>query len=157
MQKIITKKKFLEIFQKEEYRKKLDKIILNFFGLDTNERITEEELEKEEVTIEIVFMINTEKVLNIFVKDKKLILNHSKKFYLNLSFREVEKHYELLIPCYWEIYIPYCYQELNNKKILLLFAALFYCETPKKVKSILKKIKIFTKEEIEKILTIIKK
>lgn len=157
MQKLITKKIFMDIFKNEEYRYKLDKMILNFFGLEAEQKIREKEIKKENVILKFVFMINTEVVLNINIKDTKRLFSSSKIFYLNLSYREVEKYHELLIPCYWEIYIPYCYSYLKERPKLLLLTALLYCETEEEVKEILKKLKIFTKVEIEDILKIIQK
>ena len=157
MAKFITKKEFLEIFSKQNYRRKLDQILLSFFGLEASKAIEENEIEERDITIEIILMINTEKVCSILIKDTQLLLKASKKIYLNLSYREVNKHYELLIPCYFEVYIPYSYKHLKEDSPLFLLAGLFYCESLSKTKSLLKKIKIFNNAEIEDILKIIKK
>lgn len=157
MQKLITKKTFLTIFRNEIFRYKLDKIILNFFGLEVSNKVEEHEIKKEDIILNFIFMINTEVVLKISVKDTKKLFFSSKNFYLNLSYREVEKYHELLIPCYWELYIPYCHQYLKEKPKLLLIVALFYCETIEEVKEILEKLKIFTKKEKKDILKIVSK
>lgn len=157
MQKLITISTFLNIFKKEEYRAKLDSIILNFFGLDTTMPIEKGSVEEKGNTLKFVFMINTEKILDIIVKDTKNLFPNSKTLYINLSYREVEKHHELLIPCYWEIYIPYAYKHPKPKTKLVLLAALLYCETLEEIEKTLKKLKVFKKLEIERILKIVSK
>lgn len=157
MPKLITKRTFLTIFEEEEYRHKLDKIILNFFGLETSNQLNENNIASEDVVIKFVFMLNTESLLNIVVKDTKKIFNHSKTFYINFSYREVEKYHVLLIPCYWEVYIPYCYKNKKSKNQIYLLANLFYCEKESKIKLILKKLNLFSPKEIEDILLKIRK
>ncbi len=157
MKKLINKETFLKIFEKEEYRYKLDKIILNFFGLDAKTKIEESKMQKEDTILRFVFMVNTEIVLNIHVQDTKKLFSSSKVFYINLSYREVEKYHELLIPCYWEMYISYCYQHQKEIPSLILIAALFNCETREEIEKILEKLKVFDKKEIENILQLIPK
>lgn len=152
MSKLVTKEVFFTIFKNKNYRYKLDKIILNFFGLDTINEINEKKNAIESVTLKFVVMLNTEILLNIIVKDTKNLFQNSKIFYINLSYREVEKYHELLIPCYWEIYIPYSFQYLKKDPKLVLFSALFYCENKDEIKEILGMLKTFTKKEIKEIL-----
>ena len=155
MKRLVSKQVFIDIFSNLEYRRKLDRIILNFFGLDTNEEVEANEISNENITLNIMLMINTEEVLNIVVRDTKKLFNTSKNFYINFSFREVDKYHELLMPGYWEVYIPYSYKHLKENSKLVLIAALLYCNELKEVKNILKKLKIFNKNEIENILKII--
>ena len=157
MQKLLTKEKFISIFQKEVYRRKLDTILLNFFGLDTTQIIRRDEIVEDTITLEIIFMLNTEIILRIFVKDTKKLFCSSKKLYINLSYREVNRKFAMLIPGYFEIYIPYVYQHRNTLNKFYLFASLFACNTYRKLKNGLKKLEIFDCEEIEDILSIIKK
>ena len=155
MKRLVSKKVFITIFSNLKYRHKLDKIVLNFFGLDTNEEISLNEITKEDITINIMLMINTEEILNIIVRDTKNLFNSSKNFYINFSYREVDKYHELLMPGYWEVYIPYSYKHLKENPKLLLIAALLYCENLQEVKNILKNLQMFNKNDIENILKII--
>lgn len=157
MKKMIKKETFINIFKNEEYRYKLDKMILNFFGLEAETKVEESQIKKEDTILRFIFMINTEVVLKINVKDTKKLFSSSKTFYINLSYREVEKYHELLIPCYWEIYIPFCYQHIKTTPKLLLIAALFYCETEEEVQKVLEKLKVFSQDEIQNILNCIPK
>ncbi len=152
MTKLISKQVFLSIFEQENYRYKLDKIILNFFGLEAENIREKNIISNKAVLLKFILMINTEKVLEILIEDTKKLFQMSKIFYINISFREVEKYHELLLPCYWEIYVPYSYQHLKEKPKLILFVALFYCEQKKEIQEILKKLKIFHKSEIQNIL-----
>ncbi len=155
--KIIKKETFLKIFTIEENRLLLDTMILNFFGLEATNKIEETEIEKEDIVLTFILMINTEIILKINVKDTKNLFYASKIFYLNFSYQEVAKSHELLIPCYWEIYIPYCYQHQKNNRKLFLVAALLYCENKKEVEKILKKLNIESQNDIEEILEIVEK
>lgn len=157
MKKIIKKDTFINIFKNEEYRYKLDKMILNFFGLEAETKVEESQIKKEDTILRFIFMVNTEVVLKINVKDTKKLFSSSKTFYINLSYREVEKYHELLIPCYWEIYIPFCYHHIKTTPKLLLIAALFYCKTQEEVQEILEKLKVFSQKEIQNILNCIPK
>lgn len=69
--------------------------------------------------------------------------------------RKVERYHELLMPGYWEIYCPYAYKKIKENPQLLLIAALFYCSTNQEIEEILKKLKVFNNQEIEKILEIV--
>lgn len=155
MKKTITKENFIKIFSNPIYRKKLDKIILNFFGLENT--IVEEEKNniENDILLEFILLINTEYTLKIIVKDTKKLFKTSKKFYINLSYREVEKHHELLMPGYWEIYCRYAYENQKETPKLLLIAALFYCTTTKEAEKILIKLKMFSNMEIKDILRIV--
>lgn len=157
MKKMIKKETFINIFKNEKYRYKLDKIILNFFGLDAKTKVEENEIKEEDTVLRFIMMINTEVVLKINVKDTKKLFSSSKTFYINLSYREVEKYHELLIPCYWEIYIPFCFKNLKANPKLLLISALFYCETEEEIQKILEKLKVFSKDEMQDILNCIPK
>ena len=155
MKKIISKDIFIKIFKRENYRKKLDEIILNFFGLTTHSNDNSFISYKKCVSLEFIVFINTEYVLKIVVKDTKNLFKTPKKFYINLSYSQVDRHHTLLMPCYWEIYCPYCLKKLKNNPQILLIAALLYCKTKEEVKNVLNKIKIFNKTEIANIMNII--
>ncbi len=155
MKKRITKKEFIEIFQDRNYRRKLDKMILNFFGLENTIEEESNKIENEDIFLEFVLLINTEYTLKIIVKDTKHLFKNSKKFYINLSYRDVEKYHELLMPGYWEIYCPYSYKNQKETPKLLLIAALFYCDTSKEIEKILKKCQTFSAIEIKNILSIV--
>lgn len=154
MKKRITKEVFMKIFSDMEYRKKLDKMVLNFFGLENNYK-ENNEIQKSDTILEFILLINTELTLKIIVKDTQNLFENSKKFYINLSYREVERHHELLMPCYWEIYCPYAYKHIKKNPKLLLVAALLNCYNDKEIKEILDKMEVFTKNEINHILKII--
>ncbi len=155
MDKIITREIFLNIFKRKEYRNKLDKIVLNFFDLDTTKRINYKNIKKETIVLKFILMINTEEVLNILVEDTKKLFQSSKTFYINISFREVEKYHELLIPCYWEIYAPFSYKNLKKKPKIYLLAALLCCKDKEEIEKILKELECFTMKNIQNILKII--
>ena len=156
MQNLVTKKKFMMIFSKDVYRRKLDTLLLNFFGLEAS-TLTEKETMEDANTIEFILLLNTEKLLSIMVKDTKHLFHSSKKIYINLSYREVQKHFEVLIPCYYEIYIPYLFHHQKENPKFYLLVSLFYCKTLRKAQNLLKKMENFNQEEIEDILKIIKK
>ncbi len=155
MQRIITKKTFIKIFENKEFRQKLDKIILNFFGLEANTIIKREDKKLNKNVLEFVLFINTELTLKIRVLDDKNLFTTSKTFYINISFREVSKYHALLIPCYWEIYSPYSYAHQKTNPKLILIAALFSCTKKEEIQKILQKLEEFTEEEITTILEII--
>lgn len=149
---MITKNKFIKIFSKKEYRKKLDKIILNFFGLEANTILKKNEIPVEKNILEFLLFINTELTLKIKVLDNQNLFTTSKTFYINISFRNVKKYHELLRPCYWEIYSLYAFRFPKNNPKLVLIAALFSCTKKEEIKSILKKTQEFNNKEIQKIL-----
>ncbi len=157
MKKIIKKDMFLKIFAKEKYRLLLDNLILNFFGLEATNKIEESEIQKKDIILTFILMINTEIILKINIKDTKNLFQVSKIFYLNLSYRQVSRTHELLLPCYWEVYIPYCYQHQKDYPKLFLIASLLYCENKKEVEKILKKLNIENQKDIEEILEIVEK
>ncbi len=156
MTKIITKELFIKIFENENYRQKLDKIILNFFGLENYREENSSFIPNHDITLEIILFINTEYLLKIIVKDTKNLFQQSHKFYLNISYQCVDKYFVLLIPCYWEIYCQYSLRYLKNKPKLILIAALFACKDMKDISKILSKLKVFQKSEITDILNKIK-
>ncbi len=155
MKRIITKDLFIKIFENPKYRKKLDKMILNFFGLDTNKQEESESITEDDVVLEFILFINTEYILKIIVKDTKKLFTTSKKFYINLSYREVEKYHELLMPCYWEIYCPYSLKHLKKQPKLILIAALLSCKDKTEIEMILKELSIFSTKEIKDIINMI--
>ncbi len=156
MQRLITKEKFKKIFEDKKYRYKFDKVLLNFFGLDNNIPINKMDLNKSSSIIEFHFFINTELILKIHLEDTKKLFVENKKFYINFSYREVDSFFEILIPCYYEFYIPYCYRHIKVSPKLYLMASLLYCTTLQEVETVLKLLKIFSSEEIKNILKIIK-
>ncbi len=155
MKRIISNEKFKELFSNIEYRRKLDQVILNFFGLDTTKPLNEEENFTNSIFLEFILFINTEYILKISVKDTQKLFNHSKQFYINISFREVERYHQLLMPCFWEIYSPYSLKNLNNNKLYLI-AALLSANNMKEIEYILFKLHIFSKVEIANIIEAIK-
>lgn len=155
MKKIITKEQFLKIFENPNYRQRLDKIILNFFGLDANIPLSSYNNSKNVILLEFILFINTEYVLKIVVEDKEKIFKRSRSFYINLSFREVLRHHQLLMPCYWEIYCEYSLKHLKKEPKILLIAALLSCRDMKEIREILKMLECFNKEEINNIINIL--
>lgn len=155
MKKRVTKDIFMKIFSNLEYRKKLDKIILNFFGLDNTKIENQEEIKDGDILLEFTLLLNTEKILKIIIKDTKKMFKASKKFYLNFSYREVEQYHVLLIPCYWEIYCKYAKKYIKKHPKIYLIAALLECTTKEEVKFILNKMEVFTKKEIKDIMKFI--
>lgn len=156
MRRLININTFKKIFSISKYRRKLDKIILDFYGLSLKKVTQKKTCENDdEVTILIIVMINTEVILKIIVKDVYNVLNQSKTFYINFSFREVCKSHELIIPCYWEIYIPYCLKNLKENPKICLIAALLYCTKTEEIELILRQLKMFNKKDIENIIKII--
>ncbi len=155
MKKRITQKEFIEIFSNPTYRRKLDRIILNFFGIE-NTIEEQNTLKDEDILLEFILLINTEYTLKIIVKDTQFLFKESKKFYINLSYRKGKQTHELLMPGYWEIYCPYVYTHRNKNPKLFLIAALFSCETLEEIEKLFEKMEVFSKEEIKQILFIVK-
>lgn len=125
--------------------------------MENAKRIDEKNINKNDKHILFTVMINTEIVLNICVKDNMNFFETSKHFYINFSYCDVNKSQCLLIPGFWEIYCPYNHHHTRNLPKLLLFSALLDCQTIEEIKKILKKLDIFSNEEIKNILKIITK
>ena len=155
MQRIITNKTFIKIFENKILRKKLDKIILHFFGLEANTILKDKEIKPKENILKFILFINTELTLKIKILDDQNLFTTSKTFYINISFREVPKYHALLMPCYWEIYSPYAYQHQKTNPKLILIAALFSCTKKEEIQKILQKLEEFTADEIATILEMI--
>lgn len=155
MKKLINKKKFEEIFKDKNLRIKLDNLILSFFGLDNNYLIDQSNIKENDILLEFHLLLNSEELLKIKVVDTKPYFKSSKKFYLNLSYQQVNKYFVLLIPCYFDIYTIYNLNNLNYKNKFLLFSSIFASNKLEEIESILKKLKIFSRKEIKNILNII--
>jgi hypothetical protein len=146
---------FIKIFNNQKYRKKLDKIILNFFGLDNNIAINDEDINKKEVTLEFYILIDKQFIFKIKIIDKERIFKEPKKFYLNFSHQDSNKPYYLLYPCYWEIYCNYCLKNKNKTKPITLLAALLSSKKICEIKLILNKMKVFNYSEMNDIINMI--
>ena len=155
MEPLINIDTFIEIFNNLNYRRKLDKIILNFFGLD-NQIAYENNKVDTNTFLNIIVFINKQYIFTIRVNDTKKILNHSKNFYINFSLEQKNRNYELLYPCYWQFYCYHCIKD-NNKKTIEDLAALLAINNLKDILKFLKHQKIFNEEEIKNIINIIKK
>lgn len=147
--------KFIKVFSKQEYRKKLDKIILNFFGLENKTIVNNCEIKENDIILEFLIFIDKNYVFKIIVKDYKHLFKTSKKFYINFSNNKFYKNYTLLYPCYWEFYCTTCLKSNYRKKQLETVASLFAVTTKKELKNILKDLKIFNNNEINDIMNII--
>lgn len=154
MQRIINKKVFMDIFKDKELRYKLDKMILEFFGLDNSKVINNKDIEEDKI-IEFVVLINTEIVLRIKVIDNKELFKTFRSILINFSYLDVDKHYEILMPGFIDIYCIYNYNHLNKCKNLLLIGALLNCKTIDEVKNVLNSIKIFDEKDVEKIVSML--
>lgn len=143
---------FIKIFEKENYRKKLDKIVLNFFGLDGTNCLIEKDIKKEDVILEFYVCIEKQMIFKIIIKDTKHLFKNSKKFYINFRIEDGNQNYILLYPCYWEFYCINCLKNKNHKKQLANIAALFAATNKKEIKSILKSLKVFNNNEINDIM-----
>lgn len=154
MNYLITQEIFIKIFQNPIYRQKLDKIILNFFGLDTC-KPENSNFSQEDILLEFLLFIDKKYVLKIIVKDTKKLFQTSKKFYINISYTNKQRYHQLIMPCYWEFYCLYSLKIINKSKPFSLICALFACQTTDEIKFVLKQTKIFNKAEIRDIINII--
>lgn len=143
---------FLGIFQNPNYRRKLDEIILNFFGIVPQDIIEINNLNHYKVTLEFIICIEKKIVMKIAVKDTKNLFKQSKKFFINFSLEAKNRSYQLLYPCYWEFYCNNCVVNRKLKYNIEILASLLAITKRKKLKKSLKKIKIFTKKEIKDIM-----
>ena len=155
MNQIINIDTFIKIFQNKKYREKLDKIILNFFGLETTNKLENYKEKNSDKKLEFIVFINRIYILKIIIKDTQNLFNYSKKFYINFSYEENNKTYRLLYPCYWEFYCLKCLKEKRKLKDLEKIGALLATEKRKTAEQILKEIKIFNKNEINDIMKMI--
>ena len=155
MEKLINIETFIKIFEQESYRKKLDKIILNFFGLDSTKSLTEKNIKKEDIILEIFVCVDKQMIFKINVKDTKHLFKNSKKFYINFSQEDKNQNYMLIYPCYWEFYCSNCLNSRNHKKQLVNIAALFAATNKKEIKSVLRSLKVFNNNEINDIMNIL--
>lgn len=147
MRTLINKEVFLEIFKNEAYRKKLDKLLLNFFGISPKDIINSNKI-KNTVILEFIICIEKEVVMNILVVDTKNLFKYSKKFYINFCLKENTRNYLLIYPCYWEFYCQSCMKKKRHMKKIEVFASLFTITSRKEMKKTIKKLKTFNKQEI---------
>lgn len=152
MEKLINIEMFIKIFEQENYREKLDKIVLNFFGLDSTKCLIEKDIKKEDIILEFYVCVYKQVIFKIIVKDTKHLFKNSKKFYINFSEEDKNQNYMLLYPCYWEFYCSSCLNNKNHKKQLSNIASLFAATNKKEIKSILKALKVFNNNEINDIM-----
>lgn len=152
---LINNDVFIKIFQNTNYRIKLDKIILDFFGISPKDIIKEEILNDCEITLEFVICIEKQLVMKILVKDTKGLFRNSKKFYINFSGVNKIRSYQLVYPCYWEFYCQTCLKKGKIKKDIEYLAALLAATQSNDIKSLLKRLKVFNKSEINDIMNII--
>ena len=155
MKSIFSIEKFVKIFNNKKYRKKLDKIILNFFGLENNMKMECNQNNDEYVNLEITLFLDRLYLLKIIVKDTKSLFKTSKKFYINLSYKKAQKNHKLIYPCYWEFYYNVCSKSNIRKRRIETLAALFGAVNKKEVKMLLNELKIFNKNEINDIMNIV--
>lgn len=157
MEMLISIQTFIKIFSNEIYRKKLDKIILNFFGLETSNIISGNDIKKDDILLEFLIYINKQFIFKIIVKDINNLFNYSKKFYINFSYEDKKKNYILLYPCYWEFYCNDCLRNKSNQKLLTNFAALLASTNRNEIKSTLKSLKVFNNKEINDIMNMLER
>lgn len=151
MASLINTEVFLRIFQNPIYRKKLDIIILDFFGMSPMD--IEKPIKSEKcVILEFIICIEKQKVMNISIVDTKHIFENSKKFYINFCLKDKNRSYVLLYPCYWEFYCGACARKTRKMKNIELFAAILAMTEKAEIKKAIKKLKIFHKQEINDIM-----
>ncbi len=146
---------FIKIFSIPKYRKKLDKIILNFFGLKPIDLVNGYYESEYGNVLEFIITFNKQYLFKIVVYDTKNLFNCSKKFYLNFSLEKNDKGYTLLYPCYWEFYCNSCLSSYPHKKCIEWFASLFATTDYYEIKTILKHLRFHVFDRY-KILMIIK-
>ena len=151
MKILITKNKFIQIFKEEQYRKKLDKIILNFFGLENNLETTEKEINQSTNKLEFIIFID-----NIIILDKYHLFQDTKKFYLNFTLQENIRNYMLVYPCYWEIYCTNCLKRKKYKKEIEILGALLAATSIEEITKLLQLLHLFNDKEIKDIINKIK-
>lgn len=152
MKSIIGVEEFIQVFKNKEYRKKLDNIILEFFGLENTNSLNEIKNEKGGIYLEFIIFIEKQYITEIIVKDTKKLFSYSKKFYINFSFKASKRNYILLYPCYWEIYCKKCLHSKKYTKRLEILGALLAAQRKVEIKPLLTQLNDFNKEEIEDIL-----
>ncbi len=131
-------KVYIEVLKNTEIRKKVDKIILNFFGLDNNIIITTKEISKKDITLEFFILLNEKLLFKIIVLDNKKLFKESKQFFLNFCNKKSSKKYALVLPCYWEVYYQNC--KSNNYKKIFNLANIFNIQNKEQIIKYLKKI-----------------
>lgn len=155
MEPLIDINVFIKIFSCKEYRKKLDQIILNFFGLENKNKIANALFYKEQVSLEIIVFINKSYILKIVIKDNKSLFKENKKFYINFSYEKTKRNYVLRYPCYWEFYCENCMKSKKYKDLEYV-AAILYAQNLKQIEKLFNRITVFKKSEIKNIINIIK-
>lgn len=148
-------KNFYIIFSHSKYRQKLDKIILEFFGL-TPKKEKEIILKNAKIPIlEFNILYNNIFLFNILVKDNKKLFSSSKRFYLNFSSITKKRSFELIMPCYWNIYYKYKSPNILEEKKLIQFAKFFAIKNKTELKKFLTDLKLFNNAEINDIINMV--
>lgn len=156
MSYLVNKNTFLKIFSNPVYRLKLDHIILDFWGFDTNRKIFTSIDILHDVILEFNVLLENNLLFRIRLKDTKNLFQSSKQFYLNFSLKYTEKSHELVIPHFWNIYCHNKKRTNNPHKLVLQFANIFQAKTLTELNLILTKLKIFNNDEINDIINMIK-
>ncbi len=134
-----SKEKYIKFLQDKNNRKRIDKAILEFFGLDTKYIIPLSDIKDNSIILEFFIMLNEEFLFKIKVLDSKNLFKESKQFFLNFCNKHSKRKFTLVLPCYWEIYYHNCKENNNNKKILD-FANIFNYQKESEIINAIKKI-----------------
>lgn len=146
---------FLIIFSHEKYRQILDKIVLDFFGLNANNQVKENQFNSNLPTLEFNVLYKNIFLFNIIVHDLKGFFKCSKKFYLNFSDDKTKRPYELIMPCYWNIYFKYKSPNILKEKKLVQFAQFFAIDNFQELKTLFINLKLFNNNEINDIINMV--
>lgn len=152
---VINTDKFIQIFERKHLRTKLDKLILNFYGLENNKQIENSRISKAKITLTFHVYINEKLIFKIQIVDTRKLFDSSKNFYIHFTYENIEKNYNLVMPCYWEFYCLYCRNNYTKHKPITILAAMLACEKIEEVQQLLIQIKIFNEDDIEEILAIL--
>lgn len=152
---IINIDKFIQIFEHKHLRIKLDKLILNFYGLENNQPLNKEKNANIKVTLTFHIYIDETFIFKIQIIDIRKLFDCSKNFYIHFTYEKIEKNYNLIMPCYWEFYCLYCRNNYSKYKPITILAAMLACEKIEEVQQLLIQIKIFNEDEIKEILSIL--
>ncbi len=152
MNYLVTIPIFLKIFKNEQYRFKLDKIILNFFGLNNNFAINNPNKKHDNIYLEFNVFINKQFVFKIKVLDNQNLFATSKQFYINFSYEKSHKNYFLIYPNYWEFYCFNCLKNQCHSKKIEILGAILASSNQDEIENLLYKLKYFNENEIKDIL-----
>ncbi len=156
MNYLVSKNVFLKVFNNPLYRLKIDHIILNFWGLDINNKIFSSIDIINDIILEFNILLENNLLFRIRLKDTKHLFKSSKKFYLNFSLKSTSKTHELIIPNFWNIYCLTKIPKKSPHKIIFYFSKIFQAQTLNELNLILTNLKVFNKDEIHDIINVIK-